>query len=119
LGGLAPVNESVEEFALKVAPEAMRKNELTPLRVQVPFPIFHVTLLLASTFPVVMTLLLLAEKSSVPVKPVNVNEPIVHVPPPILTVTVPPPELASRRIASVVAGTQEHVAPPLVVDQWA
>lgn len=77
--------------------------------VQVPLPMFRVRTPpapLLAKFPVRVTLLLLTEKSKVPVKALMVSWVIVIV---VLTVTVPPPELASKVTVSPAPGTD---APP-------
>lgn len=86
------------------------------VRVQVPLPRFSVLVAepVPLKLPVSVTLLLLAEKSSVPVCAPQVSDMIATV---VLTVTVPAPELPSNVTLSAEVGTVCPPAPPVVAAQ--
>lgn len=100
----------VEELALNVSPVVVAiVHKVAPLvadRVHVPFPRLSVRvpvpLPLWPLTPVMVTLLLLALKSSVPVKAPVVSPWMVTV---VLTVTVPPPDEPSKVTVSAALGT--------------
>ena len=95
-------------------------NAAPPVSDKVPFPKFKV--LVAEPVQLKLLteiLLLLVAKSNVPVNAPHVMVLAVHVPPPTVTVTVPPPDDPSNTISSDVAGSHAQVRPPLVIDQCA
>ena len=100
-----PVNAMVEVFALNVrlvAPLWVKKT-VEPENVQVPPPIFNVLVPepVLVKLPVIVILLLFAEKSSVPVWALQVSDCIERV---ALVVTTPPPDEASKVTSSPATG---------------
>ena len=92
-----------------VAVEVVQMVALLPVIVQVPLPIFRVRVPVPEQLNVdIVGLLLFVAKSKVPVKaPIVIDTTLRFV----LTVTVPPPELASKVTVSATPGTDWPPAP--------